>query len=290
MLKSILRKMLWPVQSKIHKGEYMLDVMVLEIGSKEDDFNMDMEIEFNQLNVLVGMNGSGKTLIMKFAWFAGYMLQVYKVTMATENEKTEEVFAGLMQNVFNWTFDETGDITGTISVHDKTKEKFNFNVTFEEGRLSNFTMDVINPKEFTLSTVQGVQFNSKTARTFDNYAQYLKIKKLNNITILTPDSLNTICEYFKLYDVVWFENVYRKVKDMIDNGLSPRITEGAGRGALSTIFAGADAGPSDRYLVSIKEQAGNEGMPIFVMDDGSEKKALRLSSGQQSMLMMTLML
>ncbi len=270
----------------------MLEVIVLEVRSKEDDFNMDMEIEFNQLNVLVGMNGAGKTLIMKFAWFAGYMLQLYKVTMAVENEKTDEVFAELMQNVFKWTFDESQDINGIISVRDKDNEKFNFRVTFEEGKLSSFNMDVIDPKEFTLAAIQGVQFNSKTARTFNSYEQYLKVKKVNNIVNLTPDSLNTMCEFFKLYDVVWFENVFRKVKDMVANGLSPIITEGVGRGAMSAIFAGADAGVGrgERHLVAVKEQDDKEGMPIFVMDDGSERKALRLSSGQQSMLMMTLMI
>ncbi len=268
----------------------MLDIMTLDLKIGDDlDMKLD-SLEFGRMNLMAGQNGSGKTLLLKFGWFLGYTLQLYKAVMMISPANVDATFAGSIQKVFEWTFDETEDITGTVGAHDKNKEKFNFSVTFKEGKLDYFVMDILDPKEFTLNSIEGVQFNSKTARTFDNYAQYLKFKKSHGIANLMPNDLEILCEHYKLYDVMWFEKVLTKVKNMIDNGLSPGDIDEAEHGVIYTIFENTKKDAPDCYLVSVREEHGKEGLPIFVLSDGREKKALRLSSGHQSLLMMGLMI
>ncbi len=265
----------------------MLDRIILDVESTKDDFKMDMTIDFNELNILVGMNGSGKTLILKFAWFAGYLLQAYKVMLAVDPKNSDRLFAEMVTKVFKWTFDEPQDMFGTISIEDKDHEKFSFTVAFKDAGMDYFDIDIIDPKEFSVGSITNVQYNSKEARTFEQYARYLKIKKKFGINQLTEEGLNDICDIFKLYDVLWFENLQRIVSDIVENGLNPIFTSKVGENILSQIFAGAESSSndSDRFILAgIKEE---EGVPIFVMADGSEKKATSLSSGQQSMMMMT---
>ncbi len=268
----------------------MLDIMNLDIESTKSDFKMEMEVPLNKLNVLVGANGSGKTLMMKFAWFAGYMLQAYKVLLVVEPEKTDELFAEMMQKVFRWTFDEPDDMFGSIAIRDKNLEKFNFSVVFKDGKMNHFVMDIIDPEEFKMGNIQGVQFNSKEARTFEQCARYIKLKKKFGIETLTDDGLDELCEFFKIYDVLWFEQLIHKVKQFACDGLPETLTSATGRGIMHSIFIGAAEGADDvekpsTDLVSIKDDGG---LPLFVMADGSEKKATSLSSGQQSMLMLLL--
>ena len=268
----------------------MLQKMKLNIESTSGDFKMNMDIGFGKLNLLAGMNGSGKTLVLKFAWFSGYVIQLYKILLITEKERTDTVFAELVQNVFDWTFDEPDDLNGTIGIQDEDRKIFNFNVTFKNGKLDYFNMDLIDAAEFQISNIQNIQFNSKTARTFDAFAQYLKIKKLNDITTVYTNEIPKLAEFFKLYDILWFEGIIVKLDRMVKNGLPEIIVSEAGNSVLASIFEGANsssnsADDDDCILESIKSL---DGLPVFVMKDGSEKKALRLSSGQQSMLMLTL--
>ncbi len=267
----------------------MLDKMVMDIESTKNDFKMNTTVEFTSLNVLTGMNGSGKTLIMKFAWFAGYVLQAYKLMLVIDPENSDKLFAEMLQKVFRWTFDEPQDMIGTISIQDVNREKFDLTVAFKDGDMDYFDIDVIDPKEFSVGSIASVQFNSKEARTFTQYAKYLKIKKKFGITELTEENLDEICDIFKLYDVLWFENLQRTVDDLTTNGLNPIFTSVTGRSALNSIFAGADSAieiDSDKTtLVEVKQE---EGVPIFIMANGDEKRSTSLSSGQQSMLMMTI--
>ncbi len=263
----------------------MLDLINLDVESTENDFKMDMTVEFNKLNVLVGMNGSGKTLIMKFAWFAGYMLQAYKVMLKVEPERTDEMFMEMLQKVFTWTFDEPQDMLGTIEVSDKNREKFAFKVSFKNGLMDHFNMEVIDPKEFSLGNVAMVQFNSKEARTFEQYGKYLKLKKRFGFDHLSEEALDDICDIYKLYDVLWFEQLIVSVASMAKNGPNDILKSATGRSVIHSIFEGAgegEASPSTE-LVAIKDV---DSLPTFVMADASEKKALSLSSGQQAMLMM----
>ncbi len=268
----------------------MLQKMKLNIESVSSDFKMNMDIGFSRLNVLAGMNGSGKTLVLKFAWFSGYVIQLYKVLLLTEKERTDTVFAELLQNVFDWTFDEPDDLNGTIGVQDEDGKIFNFNVTFKNGKLDYFNMDLIDAAEFQINNIQNVQFNSKTARTFDAFAQYLKIKKLNDITTVYTNEIPKLAEFFKLYDILWFEGIIVKLDRMVQNGLPKIIVSDVGSSTVASIFEGAnsrsDSTFDDGYILESVKKV--DGLPVFVMKDGKENKALRLSSGQQSMLMLTL--
>ncbi len=268
----------------------MIDLLRLSVYSDKSDFKFeDFELELNKLNVMVGANGAGKTFLMKFAWFTSYALQMYKAALLFGGDKAEDEFAKNFNKLFKWTFDRSEEISGIAEVVDK-KRTVSFQVHFKAGELDFFNMDVGDKDKFKATDITNVQYNSKTARLFESLHQYLRLKKKFKIESLAQDgAMDEICEFYKIYDVIWFENVIRKMKRLSEEGINEVFPGIDIASHLAYIFAGALADDSveDRFqLNAIK--IDEEGMPIFVMQDGNEMPVLRLSSGQQSMLMMTL--
>ncbi len=255
----------------------MIGKMILDINAK--DFSMELDIPFGQLNVIAGMNGVGKTFVMKTAWLAGILLQFYKVTLVMAPGKVDELFAEEAKKMFRYTFDNAEELNGSIMIQDEEEEIYRFVVSFKDGTVDYFNVDLLNPAKFSIGNIQSIQFNSKEARTFTQYAQYQKLKTRFGITDLTEEAIEEICEFFKIYDVIWFEHVYQKLQHMIQNGLDPAYSEGIALELFHDVFEGKSK------LIGVEEDSG---VPVFVFEDASKKKATELGTGHQSMLMIAL--
>ncbi len=260
-----------------------IDVMKIDIQAKGFRLGGDKEfvMEFNNINIMAGMNASGKTFIMKMAWFSGYALQIYKVALALERKNTDAIFAEEVQKLFRYTFDRAEELTGSVMIYDKEEEEYRFVISITNGVLSYFDINIINPAKFSVKEISPPQFLSKEARTFDQLQKYLKFKKKFNITMLDNKAVDELCEFYRIYDILWFEQVGRKVKEYHEKGLEEVLGMLIPK-SLSMMFA------EDRELIDIKEDPNQLGMPLFIMSDNEEQSALALSSGQQAMAMMTL--
>ncbi len=265
----------------------MLGKITIDIKAK--DFVLGsgsgFSIEFSKLNVFAGMNGSGKTFIMKCAWVSSYLLQLYKVALEFAPQNTDETFAKDATNVLKYTFDNAEDLNGSIMIQDPDEDIYRLIISFKEGKIDYFNIDILNPAKFSIGNIQNVQFNSKEARTFEQYHKYHKLKEKFGITSLSEESVAEICEFFKLYDVIWFENVRNKLKEYDTKRLeevNPLFKNNELVSSLGDLFTKSIG---DFDLIGINEK---DKLPVFELSNGDVYEALDLSSGQQSMLMMML--
>ncbi len=267
----------------------MLGKITIDIKAKDFVLGEDsgFSIEFSKLNVFAGTNGSGKTFILKCAWVTSYLLQLYKVTLQLSPQNVDETFAKAAADILKYTFDNAEDLNGSIMIQDPSEEIYRLVLSFKEGNIDYFNVDMINPAKFSIGNIQSVQFNSKDARTFEQYHKYQKLKTRFGITNLTEEAVGEICEFFKLYDVLWFENVYNKLKEYDTKKLEevcPLFTSSDLASFLGDIFNNTSPG-SNFDLIGISEK---NKLPVFELANGDAYEALNLSSGQQSMLMMLL--
>lgn len=148
---------------------------------------MDIDMEFNQILILVGQNGTGKTLVMKLSWA---LTTAASVAFAVPTQKLETV----LQTILDSTFDAQ-DFDGFMSI------------TYTEGSVLSATLikgQVVSAEVIFSPKAKQFPppiFMSSTMRTFDQIKNFLKTKKL------VPD----ISQLYKLYDIVYVELLSAKL-------------------------------------------------------------------------------
>jgi hypothetical protein len=226
------------------------------------------------------MNGAGKSFIMKFAWFSGYALQLYKTILLVNPTNTDKIFKEELQNLFRYTFDQAEELTGSIMIYDKDEEIYRFVLSFDEGALGYFNMDILDASKFNMNQISAVSYNSKEARTFNQTDRYHRMKARFGITVLDKNAMEELTEFFRIYDILWYEQVLAKVQSFDKGEFDSKLNDVMLRSVVATLF-------NDIGVTDIKAKPGFPWVPIFHMDDGTTRDVLVLSAGSQAMLMMT---
>lgn len=164
-----------------------------------------IDIDFNKINIYVGQNGTGKTVLLKLAWFGTYI---------TSNKILEER-GFLPQNSIQEDF-----VNHTISkvfedVDFNGKMVFNFenNLTttliFEKGICIDITFSNLTKE----NKVTNILFMSKELRLFTELVRYLKLRKRVNGTerIMSPDAFEEILNDYKIYDALAVEHLLQNL-------------------------------------------------------------------------------
>ena len=164
-----------------------------------------IDIDFNKINTYVGKNGTGKTVLLKLAWFGTYI---------TSNKILEER-GFLPQNSIQEDF-----VNHTIS---KVFEEVDFNGKMVFNFENNLTTTVIFEKgiciDITFSNltkenkVTNILFMSKELRLFTELVRYLKLRKRVNGTerIMSPDAFEEILNDYKIYDALAVEHLLQNL-------------------------------------------------------------------------------
>ena len=164
-----------------------------------------IDINFNKINIYVGQNGTGKTVLLKLAWFGTYI---------TSNKILEER-GFLPQNSIQEDF-----VNHTIS---KVFEEVDFNGKMVFNFENNLTTTVIFEKgiciDITFSNltkenkVTNILFMSKELRLFTELVRYLKLRKRVNGTerIMSPDAFEEILNDYKIYDALAVEHLLQNL-------------------------------------------------------------------------------
>lgn len=164
-----------------------------------------IDIDFNKINIYVGQNGTGKTVLLKLAWFGTYI---------TSNKILEER-GFLPQNSIQEDF-----VNHTISkvfedVDFNGKMVFNFEnnltttVIFEKGICIDITFSNLTKE----NKVTNILFMSKELRLFTELVRYLKLRKRVNGTerIMSPDAFEEILNDYKIYDALPVEHLLQNL-------------------------------------------------------------------------------
>lgn len=146
---------------------------ITEITVKLESPNMDFEkLSFNQLTMLVGTNGTGKSLLMKVVWFLNMCFNS---------------FEGLtIQQILDYTFQKP-NFTG---VFEGTFENGFISITMENGKITDLT---INLEEDVVTSLP--LYLSGNTRLFSQIETLYTLK--NSI------SEDTFLELTPLYDIIF---------------------------------------------------------------------------------------
>lgn len=164
-----------------------------------------IDIDFNKINIYVGQNGTGKTVLLKLAWFGTYI---------TSNKILEER-GFLPQNSIQEDF-----VNHTIS---KVFEDVDFNGKMVFNFENNLTITVIFEKSICIditfsnltkeNKVTNILFMSKELRLFTELVRYLKLRKRVNGTerIMSPAAFEEILNDYKIYDALAVEHLLQNL-------------------------------------------------------------------------------
>lgn len=223
-------------------GEVKTLKMVIDSPMKMDS----MVIHNKRLNILIGNNGSGKTLILKTNW--AMSMSMCAAFMPVQGD----LITGA-QYIFDHTFEEQNFNGFVFSEWDRGS----LELRFDRGKVTEATVD-----KGGADTPTPAIFMSTTMRLFSQVKQYLQLQKA-----LGDEAL---LEYYKLYDVVYMA----LLKTKLANGWEvPKEIQAMMEKSMSFRYKLGTITMDD---VSVYNTA----------PDGTKTDLAHLSNGEQAMLNM----
>lgn len=164
-----------------------------------------IDIDINKINIYVGQNGTGKTILLKLAWFGTYI---------TSNKILEErgflPQNSIQEDFVNHTISKVFD---EVDFNGKMVFTFENNLTttliFEKGICIDITFSNLTKE----NRVTNILFMSKELRLFTELVRYLKLRKRVNGTerIMSPDAFEEILNDYKIYDALVVEQLLQNL-------------------------------------------------------------------------------
>lgn len=210
------------------------------------------DIALKELNLLIGLNGSGKSLILKLNWAIGTIVSTLilnkKAMLTSEMEQ-------MVQFVLDKTF-ESQNFHGTIGA---TFEKASCKIVLDNGSVVSFEYT----PQCTIDNASPPIFMSTTLRTYTQIDQYLRVEAI-------VKTQKDMLELYRLYDFVFIE----RLKQRLEGGL--KISEEV-KDSLKNKF-GVEA---DLQMIRIENN-----IVVFIDSKGKTKSLATLSNGEQSLINM----
>jgi hypothetical protein len=229
---------------------------------------MDMsEMEYRELAILVGKNGTGKSFIMKLVWVV--TMQLYMKLMAKHMGvpfNDQETLQFLMDHTFT-----ENNLDGTL--------KFMYgigdiiNITMENGKVKdvNYLLDEnLTPGPFPI-------FMSKDTRLFSDIVRYLKFRKTLGIDpgVLNEADTLKLLEMYRIYDIMYVERLIQQ----IEHSTTPKLIE---------LFNKQMHGFDENFTLENIRVDYKAAMIYIKQKDKPEESIDRLGAGHQSLVNMIL--
>jgi hypothetical protein len=161
--------------------------MTLDLTSPEKMKHIEME--YNALTILCGMNGTGKSFLNTMVYVITNIINFKLIAKDVSNET--------LQHIFDRCFDKK--VCGTIKATYDSNTEIEI-VLDEEGKIDKCIMiadEGVQPtKAFYLST---------NFRTFNNIKMYLQMRKM--IPGTREEKIEHLITQFKMYDVMMIEGL-----------------------------------------------------------------------------------
>jgi len=231
---------------------------------------MKVDVEYQQLTLLCGTNGVGKSFSNKLTWAMVFAFNTI-IVQNVHNIKLNEAFSDedLLQFVLDNTFDDQ-DFSGKVRYYSTDKildvPHYIIEFTLTDGKVSDLIIDMP-----TGAMPSGTPtYLSKETRQFAYLDRYVTMKDLLGVKDLaTFEDLAKLCEHFRIYDLFAMEGIiekFPKVSTILEmvNKTSPEMLE-------------------ELDIVSI--ECEKKGI-CYTNSDGAQKKVSTLGDGHQALLIM----
>ena len=225
------------------------------------------EMTLNQMMILVGTNGSGKTFILKMIWVLATQLMHY---VYSRSSKTLFDAKLNMQFLLDNTFTDN-DITGTISIY---YEKYASLATIEceEGKVVSYKCHVDEDVEAGSQPV----FMSKETRLQSDIIQYMKVKKMMGLApgmVTNETDFKKLLEMYRIYDIIFIEQMLHGIEHKMNS-------------ALLKVFSEAMEKFDDKFIITGLRVDYSKPDILYTDDKGVELSTGRLGAGHQSLMTM----
>lgn len=260
----------------------------MQLQTKTLKIEKPVQMDLSNMNekdliIVVGLNGSGKTLYQKFIWMTQMIMsivsksQIIKEEMKKENIPEDQIPDMLSdpEKTAQTVFDKT-----IIDPHEFTLEaeyesdQYSFKYTVTDGKFEIQKMEIKDPN------ISAPVYLTVASRNFDNINRLLKMQsKLGQ----TSDDL---LEFFNFIDYSTMNHLIEVMKEFSkERKKSLRKTFESFAGMKGVMQNDASF---REMLKFIPDHFIFENDEIFLDFDGTRKRASTLSLGEQSMLIMML--
>ena len=200
------------------------------------------EIELRMMNVIVGMNGTGKTFIM----VTGFVLSQV-ATVIVHAKLTGEQLKMSAQFFVDNCFDAK-DITGMLSA--KFENDAIVRLVLEEGKVVYVYYDDFG----AIEDIAPVRYMSSAMRTFSAIKMYLSSRKMAAKLALGDQNkiIELMVEDFKLFDVMHVEGLIMKMPLKADSRMQEYLADFDIKEEIEEF--GVDLDKNDFFLIEKKDK------------------------------------
>lgn len=228
----------------------------------------ELNMDFKQMNIICGTNGTGKTFLLKINWIFATVMN----TVAASREANQPVDAKLMLQYFIDKSFKDHNMTGTFDVEFDNDCKLVLDISGG----SVFKAEVIIPKDVK----SGGQplFMSTAMRKFEDIVAYMKVKKMLGLDKgmpATEEGMEKLTELYFIFDIIAVERLFIVI-DNLEESHYKLLTE-----TLKKF---------DETFI-IKDMTVDYKKPdiTYCNEEGTDSSVVLLGAGHQSLLNMVLM-
>jgi len=231
-----------------------------------------------QIGVIIGNNGVGKTLLLKTMWFISYCLYTSRMIRLMLPQKADIAIKYDLERVFQLTFNNDDDISCDITASYWMDTNVVFLLVIENGVLINWNLDIEDIPAYVKSESSAPIYLSNNAKSFKEYDKYNKLLARFDIPRLRgTDDAMVIKDFYPMYDMLSFETIYRRMSTV------------SWLARFNDLFVKKE----DNMVLAVTDSPEFRGFQEFVVQDdklyikytnGSIKKCSSLSQGTQSLL------
>lgn len=164
-----------------------------------------LDLGLKELNILVGMNGTGKTFVMVCAWVMNYIMHTLVAKRnAGDNSITDD---NIGQFVIQYSLSPS--LTGVIKA--RFESGSTLDVSVKDGKVLSVVPNMSDDIDQSAMPV----YMSSNFRTFSSMCTYLSVRKACGKTAHT-EIIQEMVNHFKLYDVMNMERLILRMPIKID--------------------------------------------------------------------------
>lgn len=233
--------------------------------------NLDMD--FNKLAILTGMNSSGKSVLNKLTWCLSMVMN----TALTSKSASPELLQMICQEILDGTFFEQ-DIDGSILA--KYDCGSSIEIKIDKGKVIDFKIDYA---EGTKASAIPIYMSTET-RKISYTANYMKFKKsveIDDLKFISGLKAKLLADSYRIYDYLFMEKLIEIIRSGKQNMVCPDI-EDDGMTIIEKRLSRFDSKSFGIKKVFLDEV----NCRIMIEINGSKKDCNVLGAGEQSLLTM----